>query len=151
MPTLLSVSLTIVLGALGWFVLEFFGRPIRKFFDLRREVRRLMLRHSSTMHAQDAYTMPPDERVEAYKMLEAPREEFAELAAQMTSFDQSESLAAWTVRRLRFDASVAGKALRKIGLELGTAHEDREKALRQLDTALRFRVKQGLHFHNPWL
>lgn len=26
------------LGAIGWFTLEFVGRPVREFFSLRREV-----------------------------------------------------------------------------------------------------------------
>jgi hypothetical protein len=36
---LLNALGVIALGAMGWFTLEFVGRPVRGFFDLRRQVR----------------------------------------------------------------------------------------------------------------
>ena len=51
---LLTVATT---GAFGWFALEFLGRPIRNFFDMRRSVRDQMLllgnvaAHSLARHA----------------------------------------------------------------------------------------------------
>ena len=42
MAQFLSGLSDVLLGAMGWVALEFVGRPIRSFFDLRRETRRQM-------------------------------------------------------------------------------------------------------------
>ena len=43
MTTVISAAGAILLGAIGWFTLEFVGRPIRQFFDLRREIHQQMM------------------------------------------------------------------------------------------------------------
>jgi hypothetical protein len=46
----------LIFGAIGWFTLEFFGRPIRDFFDLRRRVRTEMLKFELLWNADDGVT-----------------------------------------------------------------------------------------------
>jgi hypothetical protein len=70
MTSILSGILPLVFGAIGWVVFEFLGRPVRSFFDLRRETKRQMLLH---WDASLAYTIDPAELVNLRDDLKEPR------------------------------------------------------------------------------
>jgi hypothetical protein len=146
----MTIGITILtpfmLGAIGWFVLEFFGRPVRNFFDLRRDIKRRMLLH---WDIPNLHSIHPDDRQAAYNQMKEPIRAFEELGAQLVSFDRSEALAAWFVRRLGFDPKQAGNILRTISVEFGTDQEARDKNFRRLDEALKFKIKKGV-FYNPY-
>jgi hypothetical protein len=144
--TAITILTPFVLGAVGWFVFEFFGRPVRNFFDLRREIKRRMLLH---WEMPLLYTIDPAERADVYNEMKEPRTAFAELGAQLVSFDRSEQIATWFVRRLGFDPGRAGNILRAISIEFGTADEERDKNFRRLDEALKFSIGEG-RFYNPY-
>lgn len=146
MNTAITILTSFGIGAIGWFVLEFIGRPVRNFFDLRREVKRRML---LCWQLPTLYTIDPADRTDEYQKMEEPKTALANLGAQLISFDKSEWLAAWFVRFLGYDSKQAGKILRTMSIELGTDMEDRNKNYRRLDEALKFSIK-GARFYNPY-
>src|SRR4051812_18875092 len=99
----------VVVAVIGWLVTEFLARPVRDFFNIRREVKRRMLLH---WDIPSLHTLNPHDRAEAYKEMQEPIGAFAELGAQLVSFAKSETAAAWVVRKLGFDPGLAGKVLR---------------------------------------
>jgi hypothetical protein len=138
----------VLLGAVGWFALEFFGRPLREFFNLRREIRRLMLLHWDDRAADDVM-MDEDELQMWRKDLVLARNEFGELAAKLASFDQGEWFAAKFVQMLGFNLKKASGNLRQLNVWFGARGEDREKRFRNLDAALRFRIDPTRKIYNP--
>jgi len=127
----------IALGAVGWFTLEFLGRPIREFFNIRREIRRLML-----VHWDDATgdNLSAADFAKLLSSLAPTRQEFTTLAARLDSFDQAE-LASWIIRRLGFDIPKAAGCLRRVGVS-SARREDRDANFRNLDIALHFRSEK---------
>lgn len=125
----------IVLGALGWVALEFPGRPVRGFFDLRRQVKTQMLRFE-----QVALPLLFDDYATGQQQtaLTKARSTFSNLSDELIAFGQSEWLAAYFVKRLGFDPIIAGRRLAVAVEELCTVHEDREANYRAIDRALKF-------------
>jgi HAMP domain-containing protein len=136
----------IVLGALGWFALEFLGRPCREFFNIRREAKLLMLRHwdqAAINEGDPAGNFPTNEE------LQAIRNAFRDLTDRLAAFVQSETVAAWAIK-FRYDTATAIKVLRKISIYFGIPAEDRDKDFRRVDVALRFRFDPKRQFYNPY-
>jgi len=91
MTLIINAVATIVLGGLGWIALEFIGRPVRSFFDLRRRTKALML---------DCIDMPSvlfDYAGEGEKYND-DKEALKKLANEMIAFGQSETLAVLFVK-----------------------------------------------------
>jgi hypothetical protein len=143
----LNALAALLLGAFGWFALEFVGRPVRKFFDLRQQIKKQMLLH---WEKEEAHTIPPPDRADWYRKLNPVRQVFADLAAEMVAFDRSEAVACWFVRLLGFDPDSAGNVLRAIASDFGTSGEERDKSFRRLDAALKFRFDPKRPFYNPY-
>lgn len=128
-------------GALAWLALELVGRPVRKFFDLRRSVRQHMLSLSNVPTPQARETCVTSEQIRQYdKDLKNAREAqrvLRELAAQMLAFAENERAACMAIRPAGFDASAAGRGLTRLanaldrhGPERARSHGDVDKALR---------------------
>jgi hypothetical protein len=135
--TILNVAGTLALTGLGWIIFEFIGRPVRNFFDLRRETKRLMMLYwdlPSTYLVTDRIFGIQDQWT-------AARSEFSDIGARLVSFDAAESLAAWFVRLMRFDPRKAGAALLVIANEFGSVDEERDKNYSLVEHALKFREK----------
>jgi len=133
MDMILNALGVLTLGALGWISLEFVGRPVRGFFDLRRQIRTQMLRFEDLAESIIVleFTSGPSPLREARKAL-------SDLSDELISFGQSEWFAAYFVRRLGFDPIAAGRRLGVVAEELGTVYEDRAANYRAVDRALKF-------------
>jgi len=121
----------IILGAVGWVALEFVGRPVRRFFDLRREAKALMLQ------CEDApdfitYDIAP-------KSVTDGKASLKKVANEIIALGQSEWLASFFVELLGFDAVTAGTRLATLASELGTIKEDRAENYKVVDEALKFK------------
>jgi hypothetical protein len=98
-------------GAFGWFALEFIGRPIRSFFDLRLQVRQQMLFLANvslpekgtyiTLEAQEQY----DREVAQVREM---RRTVRELGSKMLAFGESERWANIFLKAIGYDAAAAG-------------------------------------------
>lgn len=146
--TAVAILTPFVLGAIGWLALEFVGRPVRKFFDLRREVKRMMLIYWDAPHL---LLLHPADREAAYDELRKADDEFRELGAQLVSFEKSETLAAWFAKRLGFDPRQAGTILRAmlIDPEDEDGGQGRSRRFQRLDKALKFKIREGI-FYDPY-
>ena len=121
----------IILGALGWVALEFVGRPVRRFFDLRQRAKALML---ECKDAPDFITYD----IIASKSVTDGKASLKKVANEMIALGQSEFLASYFIELLGFDAVTAGTRLATLASELGTAEEDRTENYKVVDQALRF-------------
>jgi hypothetical protein len=118
----------LILGALGWVTLEFVGRPVRNFFDLRRQVKAQML----------IYYAAPSNFFEESSLAFEGQLALGNLSAELIAFGQSEWLAALFVKCLGFNAIMAGTRLATLADELGKLTENREENYKAVDKALRF-------------
>jgi hypothetical protein len=109
MAMLLNALGVIALGAVGWFTLEFQGRPIRGFFDLRRQVRTHMLRLARLGLKHDINPALSADLLTAE--INKTKEALLNLADELEAFGQSEWVAAYFVRKLGMDAVAAGFSL----------------------------------------
>jgi hypothetical protein len=138
----------LALGALGWFTLEFLGRPIREFFSLRREVRQFMLLHWDDISADQL--IDPEEMTEWREKLVSTRATFSNLGARLGAFDQGEPFASWVVMKMGFNLPKAAGNLRNLGIGFGARMEDREEIFKKMDAALKFRINpKQRNFYNP--
>jgi hypothetical protein len=135
----ISVATT---GAFAWFALELVGRPVRKFFDLRRSVRVQMLVLADVPSPQARETCVTSEQIRQYdRDLKNAREAqgvLRDLASQMLAFAESERAACIAIRPFGFDPSSAGSGLIKLANALDRHGPERAKSHRAVETALRF-------------
>jgi hypothetical protein len=128
------------LGALGWVTLAFIGTPVREFYTMRREVRRLMLLHWDDDYSEDWEGLDPEIIPSRRSARDSTRAAFKELASRIGSFDQGEPVASWFVRTLGFNLPKAAGNLRRISVWFGANGEDREGTFQKIDGALRFKA-----------
>ena len=130
------------IGALGWFALELFGRPVRNFFDLRRSVRHQMLSLANIPAPQPRETCVTSEQIRQYdadlKNAREAQRSLRDLASQMLAFAESERAACIAVRPFGFDASAAGSGLIKLANALDRHGPERASFRKKVETALRF-------------
>jgi hypothetical protein len=107
----------LALGALGWFVTSFVGRPLRDFFDLRREVIHKSVLYDNVMGVERESPDGHVEQVEItdneFKRLQEAQNTFRDLASRMRAFALNEHLAVWLVK-WRYDPWEASDALLRV-------------------------------------
>jgi hypothetical protein len=134
-------------GPIVWFATEFVARPIRHFFDIKRQAKQLTL---LLWDAPEYGRQSNDEWEAEMALLQEKRERLTELSAEIFSFAQSERFAVMVVRAVGYDPAGAGRAAKKIAFELGTNIEDRSKNYKKLDTLLKFTFDPKRPFYNPY-
>jgi hypothetical protein len=135
---LITVAAT---GAFGWFALEFVGRPIRKFFDLRQLVRHQM--HLANVAVpQPRETCVSSAQIQQYdtdlKVAREAQRILHDFGSQMLAFSESETAACIAIRPFGFDPSAAGRYLIDISNVLDHHGTDRADFRKNVETALRF-------------
>jgi hypothetical protein len=139
----------LIVAPIAWLITEFIGRPLRNFFDLRLETKRLMLLLWDAPEYSHGFLSPDERREQMYK-LKSKRDRLTEIAAEFSAIAQAENLSARALRRQGYDIAAAGRAAKTLAFELGTDIEDREKNYRKLDSALRFRFDPKRPFYDPY-
>ena len=136
----ISVATT---GAFAWFALELVGRPVRKFFYLRRSVRQQMLSLADVPTPQARETCVTSEQIRQYdKDLKTAREAqgiLRDLASRMLAFAESERAACVAIKPFGFDPSAAGNDLIKLSNALDRHGPERARFHKNVETALRFK------------
>ena len=129
-------------GASGWFALEFLGRPIRNFIDLRRSVRHQMLL-ANVPAPQPRETCVTSEQIQRYdidrKNVREAKRILRELGAQMLAFRASETAACIAIKPFGFDPSTAGRNLTALSNILDRYGTDRATLRKNVEAALRFK------------
>jgi hypothetical protein len=134
----ISVATT---GAFAWFALELVGRPVRKFFDLRRTVRDQMLVLADVPTPQARETCVTSEQIRQYdrdlKRARKAQGVLRDLASQMFAFAESERAACIALRPFGFDPSTAGSGLIKLANALDRHGPERARFHKNVASALR--------------
>jgi hypothetical protein len=129
-------------GASAWLALELVGRPIRKFFDLRRSVRHHILSLANVPTPQARETCVTSEQIRQYdRDLKTAREAqraLNDLASQMLAFAGREKAACMAIRPFGLEVSAAGSGLMKLANALDRHGPERARFHRDVETALRF-------------
>jgi hypothetical protein len=138
-----------LLGAIGamfaWLMVEFVGRPFRRFFDLRGEVSRRLTQFGN-VPARGEWV--GNSHVEPIKLsaaqdarLTEAENAFRDLASQIRSFVSAEWLAELIVRHVfRFNAREISKALIGLSNEIPTYGPRRDHFKAHIQTLLRIRA-----------
>jgi hypothetical protein len=136
---LLTVAAT---GGFGWFALQFLGRPIRNFFDLRRSVRHQMLFLANVPAPQPRETCVTFEQIQRYdidlKNVREAQRILRDLGAHMLAFGESETAACIAIKPFGFDPTVAGRNLIGLSNTLDRYGADRAALRKNVEEALRF-------------
>src|SRR5260370_38639209 len=102
-------------GALGWIVLEFLGKPIRAFFELRDQARAQLLLLANVAPPKPRETISTFLEIQQYDMaLKDGREAqriLRDLGSQMLAFSENEIAACNGIATFGFDAVAAGRGL----------------------------------------
>jgi HAMP domain-containing protein len=133
----------LALGALGWFVTSFVGRPLRDFFDLRREVIHKSVLYDNVMGVErespDGHVEQVEITADEFKRLQEAQNAFRDLASRMRAFALNEHLAVWLVK-WRYDPWEASDALLRVSNTLPKFGGARADAKSKLEQALGFRI-----------
>ena len=136
---LLTVAAT---GGLGWFAVQFLGRPIRNFFDLRRLARHQMLFLANAPAPQPRETCVTFEQIQRYdtdlKNVREAQRILRDLGSHMLAFGESETAACIAIKPFGFDPSTAGRNLIGLSNTLDRHGTDRAAFRKNVEKALRF-------------
>jgi hypothetical protein len=141
-------------ATIGWLVLEFVGRPYRRFYDLRGEVIQALVQFANvraryraipdnvgaTSGEMESLGLPDDE----IERLELAKNTFRELAARMSAFAENETVALWLARTVAYNPAAASAGLIGISNSLDESSPDRAFHRRTLARALRLKNVPGL-------
>jgi hypothetical protein len=135
-------------AAFAWIILEFIGRPLRRFFDLRGEVLRQLTMFANVF---PLYKDIPDDSGAIsgnMEVLDVPQAEidrtheaeriFRDLASQMRAFAGNETLALSACRMIGYDPFSAGSGL--IGLSNSIDKDRPERAFHKKTIAIALKV-----------
>jgi hypothetical protein len=149
MMVVLAAIGSLILGAIGWLMIEFAGRPIRRFFDLRGEVIRRMALYAdirkliiqSEGGEVDTPVVPEAIGARAREAEGVIRD----LAAQMLSFADNEALATLIITHgLRYDARKAAVGLFALSYTMHTSGSLKKPPVEMVAEALH--IDQGILF-----
>jgi hypothetical protein len=133
----------LALGGVGWLVTAFVGRPLRDFFDLRREVIHKSVLYDNVLAVErespNGTTEPIELSEEEFERLQEAQNAFRDLASRMRAFALNEHLAVWLVR-WRYDPWEASEALLRISNTLPKFGGSRANAKSILERVLGFRT-----------
>ena len=128
-------------GALGWFALEFLGRPIRAFFDLRLQVRQQLLFLANVALPKPREAVFTSREIQEYDVaLKSVREAqriLRDLGSQMLAFGESEPAACKAIAPLGYDPIAAGRSLIGLSNTYDRYGVDRADFRNKIEKALR--------------
>jgi hypothetical protein len=134
-------------GALGWIVLEFLGKPVRAFFDLRDQVRAQLLLLANVAPPKPRETISSSLEIQQYDVaLKARREaqrRLRDLGSQMLAFSENEIAACNGIALFGFDAVAAGRDLIALSNTYDRYWAGRADFRNKIEKALRFKARTG--------
>ena len=126
-------------------VLEFLGKPVRAFFDLRDQVRAQLLLLANVAPPKPRETISTSLEIQQYDVaLKAGREAqriLRDLGSQMLAFSESEIAACNGIATFGFDAVAAGRGLIALSNTYYRNMTDRADFSSKIEEALRFKAR----------
>jgi hypothetical protein len=142
--TFITIAAT---GAFGWLALELLGRPIRKFFDLRRLVVHQMLFLAKVPAPQPRETCVTFGQIQRYdidlKNVREAQRLLRDLGSHMLAFGESEAAACIAIQPFGYDPSAAGRSLIDLSNILDRYGTDRTALCKTVEEALRFKLAKS--------
>jgi hypothetical protein len=154
MESAIQVIGSFLAAALGWVVLEFVGRPLRRFYDLRGEVIRRLTEFANV--GARLREIPDDSgaasgrfevlnlSAEEVSRLENAQAVLRDLASQLTAFAYNETAALYLVKATRYDPLNAASGLIGLANRIGS----RGPNVGQERMSHRKRVVEGLRLRD---
>ena len=128
-------------GAVAWLVLEFFGRPLRKFYDLRGETICLVAKTNNVSarrkEIDTGYVEELDRSPEQIADLTDATKLLRNLASRIRAFAANEASALWFLRWRGYDPMKASDGLFGLSNSLGTYGADKAFHKKTIAEALR--------------
>jgi hypothetical protein len=129
-------------GVCAWFLTDYVAKPLRRFFDLRREINRCLINYGNVRSRAEwtpigrvTAKISPEEDAQLTKAQHA----FLKLGAEMRAFANEDRVANRAVRALGCDADKIASALVAYSNQISTSGELRYSAYRRLQKLLRIR------------
>jgi len=133
-------------GAIAWFLTAFVGGPIRRFYDLRREVNRCLVEYGNVLARHRERRLSDDDgvvtrqridlsTVEEARLSEA-QTKFRNLAAEMRAFYHGELFANWVVTKLGYDTNKIASKLIGYSNDMSTYGGGRSRHHQQIEKLL---------------
>jgi hypothetical protein len=131
-------------GALGWLALELIGRPIRTFYDIRRQVLQQMPILANVSPPKPRETVSTFQEIQEYdaalKNMREGQRILRDLGTQILAFGESEFVARLVIAQLGFDPVAAGRGLIGLSNTFDRYGADRADFRNQIEKALRFKA-----------
>jgi hypothetical protein len=144
----LKTLVTGFVGGIGaWFFTDYVAKPLRRFFDLRREVNRCLVYYGNvqaraTLSSDSLRREPTNISPEEDARLTEAQNAFRNLGAKMRAFVHGDPLANRMVRScLGYDADQIANALIGFSNNISTYGEPRFATHSQLEKLLRIRAE----------
>jgi hypothetical protein len=133
-------------AAIGWLTLEFLGRPLRRFFDLRGDTVELLTRIANVRAAYSHFheelriaSMTPELTSGEIEALANAQKDIRTLASKFRAFALNETLASKAVVRLGYDPYSAAQGLIGLSNTIDTYGKDRNEQKKTVSEALKFK------------
>ena len=146
---MIETLLTGFVGGVGaWFFTDYITKPLRRFFDLRREVNRCLVYYGNVQARAkwtDDYTRrdPTDISPEEDVRLTEAQNAFRNLGAEMRAFANGDRLASRLVRGFGYNADKIAGALIAYSNEISTYGKLRFDAHGRLEKLLRISAESA--------
>ena len=134
-------------GVCAWFSTDYVSKPLRRFFDLRREVNRCLVYYGNvqaraTLSADSLRREPTNISSEEDAQLTEAQNAFRNLGAEMRAFANGDRLANGMARHLLgYDADRIASALIGYSNNISTYSAARFETHSQVETLLRLRAE----------
>jgi hypothetical protein len=136
----------------GWLLLEFVGRPLRKFYDLRGEIISQLVQYANLRahykviyeHGEEATFEEANLSEDEIRRLDTAQASLRTLAARMSAFAGNESFALWVTRTLGYNPQRASAGLMGLSNTLQEYSRDRTFHRTTLADALKIKDMPGL-------
>ena len=110
-------------AGLAWVTLEFIGRPLRRFYDLRGQAKTLLLLYGH---------YAPDVK---------PQAEFEDIGRKRVAYQEFEPIIEWLIHLLGFDPKRAGHAFRNLTEYWGVRYTDYDAYFNEIKIGLKLKEK----------
>jgi hypothetical protein len=133
---------TIAIALLSWIVFNTIGQPLLRFFDLRTEVRRVMVLYDNvTARWREASTLAvavDDTTSDNFDRLQEAENQYRDLASQVRAFADTQSPTCVVLRWFGFDLRKAFSALIGLSNTLNTYGKGRASHKESINAAMKF-------------
>jgi hypothetical protein len=133
---------TIAIAFSSWIVFNTIGKPLLRFFDLRAEIRRVMVLYDNvTARRRDAGVLAvavDDMTPDNFDRLQEAENQYRDMASQVRAFADTQSPTCTVLRWFGFDLRKASSGLLGLSNTLNTYGKGRASHKESINAAMKF-------------